>query len=242
MSRRLDPKARPALLDIAARLLADEGPNALSTRRLAAEAGSSTMAVYTYFGGMRGLVREMVHEGFARLQRYFTQVAETGDPVADMALFGRAYRHNAVTNSHLYGVMFGGYSLAGFSLTEDDRQYGRYTLVGVAGCASRCMAAGRFRPGDAVLVAHQMWTAIHGLVTLELGDYMIDAYNAERCLEAQLIGLMVSAGDTLDAATRSVTLSRTRMRTEVVAPGEPDPSARPATDGQTRSQPAASAG
>jgi AcrR family transcriptional regulator len=242
MSRRLDPRARPALLDIAARLLADEGPSALSTRRLAAEAGSSTMAVYTHFGGMRGLVREMVHEGFARLQNYFTRVAQTGDPVADMALFGRAYRHNAVTNSHLYGVMFGGCSLGGFSLTEDDRRYGRYTLVGVVGCASRCMAAGRFRPGDAVLVAHQMWTAIHGLVTLELGDYMIDPCDAERCLEAQLIGLMVSAGDTLDAATRSVTLSQRRMSTEVVAAAGPDASPVSMTDNQPRSRSAAPAG
>jgi AcrR family transcriptional regulator len=222
MSRRSDPKARSVLLDIAARILANEGPGALSTRRLAAEAGSSTMAVYTYFGGMRGLVHEMVHEGFARLERYFAALAQTDDPVADMALFGRAYRHNAMTNSHLYGVMFGGYSLAGFSLTEDDRQYGRYTMAGAVECAQRCMDAGRFRPGDAVLVTHQMWIAIHGLVTLELGDYLIDPCNAELCLEAQLTGLMVGAGDTLESATRSVALSRSRLEMEILAAAEAD--------------------
>jgi AcrR family transcriptional regulator len=221
VSRRSDPKTRPALLDIAARLLAEEGPNALSTRRLAAEAGSSTMAVYTHFGGMRGLVREMVHEGFSRLHSYFTQVAHTDDPVADMALYGWAYRHNAVTNSHLYGVMFGGSSLAGFSLTEADRQYGRYTLSGVVDCASRCMVAGRFWPGDPLLVAHQMWTAVHGLVALELGSYLIDPYDAERCLEAQLRGLMVSCGDTLEAATHSVASSRGRMRDEIASDTAP---------------------
>jgi AcrR family transcriptional regulator len=223
MSRRSDPKARSVLLDIAARILANEGPGALSTRRLAAEAGSSTMAVYTYFGGMRGLVHEMVHEGFARLERYFAALAQTDDPVADMALFGRAYRHNAMTNSHLYGVMFGGYSLAGFSLTEDDRQYGRYTMAGAVECAQRCMDAGRFRPGDAVLVTHQMWIAIHGLVTLELGDYLIDPCNAELCLEAQLTGLMVGAGDTLESATRSVALSRSRLEMEILAAAQADP-------------------
>ncbi|MEU4325462.1 hypothetical protein [Nonomuraea dietziae] len=39
----------------------------MTARRLAGEAGTSTMAVYTYFGGMeevRGAVRQ---EGFARL-------------------------------------------------------------------------------------------------------------------------------------------------------------------------------
>jgi hypothetical protein len=54
-----------------------------------------------------------------------------------------------------------------------------------------------------------MWIAIHGLVTLELGDYLIDPCTADRCFEAQLIGLMVGAGDTREAATRSVALSGT---------------------------------
>jgi AcrR family transcriptional regulator len=205
------------IIDIAARLLAEEGPQALTTRRIAAEADSSTMVVYTYFGGMSELVREMVHEGFARLYRYLTHVRRTDDPVADMALLGRAYRHNALANRHLYAVMFGGATLGGFSLTEDDRQHGRYTLRDVVECATRCFAAGRFRAGDAELVAHQMWSAIHGLITLELGDYLIEPYDAERCFEAQLVGLMVGAGDAHDAATRSVAASRRRFAAEIAS-------------------------
>ncbi|WP_248963237.1 TetR/AcrR family transcriptional regulator [Sphaerisporangium perillae] len=221
--RRSDPQARSALIDIAAGLLAGEGPQALSARRIAAEAGSSTMTVYTNFGGMSGLVREMVHEGFARLETYFSHVATTGDPVADMAMYGRAYRHNALTNPHLYAVMFGGASPAGFSLTAEDRQHGRYTLSTVVECASRCIAAGRFRPGDAELVAHQLWTAVHGLVTLELGDYLIEPCNAGVVFEAQLTGLMVGAGDTFASATRSVGSSLERMGKEIVNV-DPDPS------------------
>ncbi|MDH2430884.1 TetR/AcrR family transcriptional regulator [Sphaerisporangium sp. TRM90804] len=209
--RRSNPDTRPALVDIAARLLATEGPQALTARRIAAEAGSSTMAVYTNFGGMSGLVREMVYEGFARLQTYFSHVEHTADPVADMALFGRAYRHNALTNPHLYAVMFGGASLAGFSLGAEDRQYGRYTLTTVIECATRCLEAGRFTTGDAVLIAHQLWTAVHGLVTLELGEYLIEPWNAERIFEAQLAGLMVGVGDRLPAAARSVSDSRDRL-------------------------------
>jgi AcrR family transcriptional regulator len=213
--RRLDPATRAALIDIAARLLAEEGPQALSTRRIAAEAGSSTMAVYTHFGAMSGLVREMVHEGFARLQGYLTRVRHTADPVADMALMGRAYRHNALANSHLYAVMFGGTAPAGFSLTEEDRQHGRYTLANVIECAARCLEAGRFRPDDPELVAHQMWSAIHGVITLELGGYLIPPYDADRCFEAQLVGLMAGAGDTPDAAARSVAASRERLHEEI---------------------------
>lgn len=212
--RRADPNVRPALIEVAARLLAEEGPQALSTRRIATEAGTSTMAVYTHFSGMSGLVREMVYEGFDRLHQHLARVEQTDDPVADMALIGRAYRHNAKTNAHLYAAMFGGSSLAGFSLTEEDRQHGRYNLIGVVECAGRCIDSGRFRPADAALVAHQMWLATHGLVNLELGDYLIEPWSADACFEAQLVGLMVGAGDTVEAATRSVELSAKRFVTE----------------------------
>ena len=224
MPRKSDPVLRAALIEIGARLLDEEGPQALSTRRIAAEAGSSTMPVYTYFGGMSGLVRERAYEGFARLAQYFAQVSQTSDPVADMALMGRAYRHNALTNRHLYAVMFGGESLAGFELSEEDRQHGRYNLVNVVECASRCIDSGRFRQGDALLVAHQMWITMHGLVNLELGDYLIEPCTAEVCLEIQLVNLMIGAGDQPDAAAASVAASALRFGSEI---GEPAPTRTP---------------
>jgi AcrR family transcriptional regulator len=209
--RQLDPNIHAALIEAAARLISEEGPSALSTRRLAAETGTSTMAVYTYFGSMSALVREIVYEGFARLEQSFDQLRASDDPVADMALLGRAYRHNAVSNEHVFAVMFGGSSLAGFALTEEDRQHGRYTLGSVIDCAARCIKTGRFRPDDPALVAHQMWLGVHGTVTLELGGYLIKPYDADRCFEAQLVGLMVSAGDDRGLAADSVAASRKRF-------------------------------
>lgn len=226
--RKIDPVVRARLVDVAARLLAEEGPHALTARRIATEVGRSTMPVYTHFGGMGGLVREIVHEGFARMAQYFTLVGESDDPVSDLSLLGHAYRRNAVANSHLYAVMFGGSSLAGFQLSDDDRQHGRYTLVKVVECARRCIEAGRFRTDDEELVAHQMWTAMHGLVTLELGRYLIAPYDPDCCFEAQLIGLMVGAGDSVSAATRSVERSRLRTTRELgpeIGPG-PETSAK----------------
>ncbi|WP_447007432.1 TetR/AcrR family transcriptional regulator [Saccharothrix isguenensis] len=215
--RKLDPATRTALVDIAARLLAEQGAEALSTRKIAAEAGTSTMAVYTYFGSMSGLVREMVHEGFARLERQFARVRRTEDPVADMAVLGHAYRHNAKTNAHLYAVMFGGQSLAGFSLTEEDRQYGRYTLATVVECATRCIEAGRFRDAQPLLIAHEMWITTHGLVNLELGGYLIDPVGADRCYEAMLSSLLVGVGDDGKSAATSLSTSKKRRRREVEA-------------------------
>jgi AcrR family transcriptional regulator len=216
--RKLDPETRTRLVDIAARLLAEHGAEALSTRKITAEAGTSTMAVYTYFGSMSGLVREMAHEGFARLERQFARVRQTDDPVADMAVLGHAYRYNARVNSHLYAVMFGGQSLAGFSLTEDDRQYGRYTLGTVVECAGRCIAAGRFADADPLLIAHEMWITTHGLVNLELGRYLIEPVGADRAYEAMLTSLLVGVGDDVKSARASLAASKKRRHREVEAP------------------------
>jgi AcrR family transcriptional regulator len=176
------------------------------------------MAVYTHFGGMSAIVGEIVHDGFARLQHLFDMVEPTADPVADMALLGRVYRYNAVTNRHVFEVMFGASSLAGFALTEEDRQHGRYTLTPVADCAGRCVAAGRFRPDEPALLTHHMWLGVHGTVTLELGGYLAKPYDADCCLETQLVSLMVGAGDEPACAQESVANSARRFGSAFLRP------------------------
>lgn len=169
------------------------------------------MAVYTYFDGIGGLVHAMVREGFARLEEHLTRVEETKDPVCDLALLGRAFRHNASQNEHLYAVMFGGCSLAGFTLSEEDRRHGRYTLRNVTACVARCVEAGRFSPADPELVAHRLWSAVHGLTTLELCSYFVPPYEADRCFEDQLVSLMIGCGDGPEPARLSVAASLERL-------------------------------
>ena len=79
---------RRRLVEAAADLLSEEGPAALSARRLAREAGTSTMAVYTHFGGMPALVRAVVAEGFARLYDRVAEVEPSDDPLADLIAAG----------------------------------------------------------------------------------------------------------------------------------------------------------
>jgi AcrR family transcriptional regulator len=210
-SRRQDLSNRVTLLNAAARLIAAGGPQSLSAGRLAADTGMSTMAVDTYFGSMNGIVREIARDGFKRLERLFMLIGRTDDPVADMAMFGRVYRYNAMTNGHAFEVMFGSSNLAGFTLTEEDRQHGRYTLGTVVECVRRCVAASRFTPDDPMLIAHHMWMGVHGMTMLELGRYLIPPYDGNGFLEQQLASLMVGAGDERARAKASVAASLSRF-------------------------------
>lgn len=65
MTSQTEPSGRDKLLHAAVGLLDDHGPDALQTRKVANAAGTSTMAVYTHFGGMRGLIAEIAQEGCA---------------------------------------------------------------------------------------------------------------------------------------------------------------------------------
>src|SRR3954470_6116953 len=97
---------RVALLDAAGALLHDEGPHALSTRRLADLVGTSTQSIYTLFGGKQGVMRAMFREGCDRLARHMRAVPVTDDPWVDLRLLGDAYRASAKATPHLHSAMF----------------------------------------------------------------------------------------------------------------------------------------
>ena len=192
----LDPDIRGALIDAAARLLVDEGPAALTTRRLATEVGTSTMAVYTYFKGMEELKRELRREGFARLAALQDEVLDTGDVVANVVGQGVAYFINALANSHLYRFMFME------PIGEDEEEIGIETFETVVASVARAVEAGRFE-GDPERLATQFWASSHGVISL----YLAGCLTLEEAIEASRdigVTLLVAFGEDRASAQRIV--------------------------------------
>jgi AcrR family transcriptional regulator len=208
---------RTALIEAAARLIATEGVEALTLRRVTEEVGTSTMAVYTHFGGMPGLRRSVRREGFARLAKRLAQVEESDDPVADLAMLGVAYNANATSNPHMYQATH-------MALPLDEADVGAQTdtfnVLTVA--VERCIAAGRFQPADAAQLAIQFWSLGHGVMTWQLSG-MFTPDQALRCAAGGVLSLFVGWGDDPDAARQSlgeagrrVGLAPDQMPTEAV--------------------------
>ena len=140
---RAENSMRLTLLEAAARLLSEDGPTSLTTRRVASEAGTSTMAVYTHFGSINDLVQAVVVEGFRRFGERLRAVPRTDDPLADLVGLSVAYRENALENRHLYTVMFGSASLGGYRRTSPDQlQIGCDTFDQFTEVLQRAMDAG----------------------------------------------------------------------------------------------------
>ena len=167
---------RARLIEQAARILGEEGPSALSARRLATAAGTSTMAVYTHFGSMAGVVDEVSTEGFRRLIDHVDAVGTSPDTLVDLRRMAGAYRDNALENRHLFGVMFGAISLGGFHGRGADPEVAAAAFDQIVSGIERAMDAGVLLAGDPRAVAAQFWSALHGYVMLELAgmDRVVD--------------------------------------------------------------------
>ena len=164
----IDTDVRRRLVEAAADLLSEHGPEALSARRLARDAETSTMAVYTHFGGMPALVRAVVAEGFGRLYDRVAQVELSDDPLSDLIASSAAYRAFALADPHLYVVMFGSASLGKYRLTQVELEVGLAAFGQLVAVVERVMKAGVIRSGDPAAVAGQFWAALHGYVMIEL--------------------------------------------------------------------------
>jgi AcrR family transcriptional regulator len=95
-------EGRERLIEAGIRLLEREGPQALQARKVAEEMGTSTMAVYTHFGSMTGLLDAIAGEAFARFAQALTEGPETDDPVADFFVMGINYRRFSLANPQRY--------------------------------------------------------------------------------------------------------------------------------------------
>lgn len=161
-----DDGLRVRLVEAAARLLADEGAGAVTTRRVAAEVGTSTTAIYSLIGSKQELFRAMHREGFHRLARHLAEVAPRADPIDHIAALGLAYHAMAVESPHLYHVMFET-SWSEFEPDAADRALARGTLDVLVDAVRRAVEAGELH-GDPNDLAIELWSLNHGITSLGL--------------------------------------------------------------------------
>lgn len=214
---------RTDLVTAAVQLLNEQGPDALQTRKIAAAAGTSTMAVYTYFGGMRELIAEVAEEGLRQFADAQAVVEQTDDVIADLMMTGMAYRQFAIDSPHMYRLMFGVTSAHGvnaprknmFDTTHVTPEHPSAAYL--FRCVQRAMAAGRIdgSPDDAAKVAAtaaKFWTIMHGFVMLELaGFWGEDGAAVGPVLGSMTTDLLVALGDTPDRVSGSTAAAAARL-------------------------------
>ena len=95
------------LLDAAERLVAEDGLEALSVRRVASAVGATTRAVYSLFGSKEGLLVALGNRAFEILGAGIRALPARRDPVADLVEVGVVvFRRFALDHQPLFRIAF----------------------------------------------------------------------------------------------------------------------------------------
>jgi AcrR family transcriptional regulator len=199
------------LVEAAIRLLAEQGPSAIKARTVAAATGLSTMVVYSHFGGIPELARAVIDRGFKELDAAFSQLPVTDDPITDLAVQALTCRRVARGNPHLYDLMFGLSTRGSYRplQTASSGASGRSpafraAYAHVTEACTRLVNSGRVRQQDPEGVAAQLWSFVHGFITLELAETFIGFDDAVREVLLPLgVNVSVGLGDTRERAEAS---------------------------------------
>ena len=168
-----DEALRQRLLDEAGRIVADEGVGALTLRRVAAAAETSTTAVYSLFGDKDQLLTAMYTAGFAQLGRALHR-ARKGAPLEALGNLGVAYRRSALARPHLYGLMFGRTAPTGSA-----QQVAHAAFTPLVEAVQDCLDSGDLTGGTAERIAGYLWAVSHGSVSLELAGLVTGSARAK---------------------------------------------------------------
>lgn len=207
---RLDD-APERLVQAAIGLLAEQGPSAIKARTVATASGLSTMVVYSHFGGIPELMRAVADHGFRELGRAFAQVPVTEDPIADLFAMALTCRRLARENPHLYDLMFGLSTRATYRpLSDADLRLSghspafRDAHAHVTAACERLVSTGRARQQEPAVIAAQLWSLVHGYITLELADHFVEFHDAVvQVLLPMGVNFSVGLGDTRERAEAS---------------------------------------
>ena len=172
-SRRARQKAqlRQEIIDAARDILAREGYEQLSMRKVAERIEYSPTAIYLHFEDKRDLVFQVCEDTFGRLVGELgTLDTEFKDPIERL----RHGMHRYVA----FGLRHPQHYLATFvavpqdQLPEDIERYnnpdsnGMHALGIMRTCVAACVEARSFRPVDSDVTARALWAALHGVTAL----------------------------------------------------------------------------
>lgn len=201
----MTPGPRDRLIEAGTRLLERDGPEALQARKVAAEIGASTMAVYTHFGGMSSLLEAIIAAAFDKFGAALAAAPATDDPVADLFVMGCAYRQFALASPQRYKLMFGLASLHPMLTPAAEMPVAAAAFDQLVNAVARIVSSGRIRDDDVRDLAGRVWSMIHGVVLLEVVGAFGDQNRALTHIFAPMtIDMFVGMGDDRERAEISI--------------------------------------
>ena len=162
--------AEDDLFSAAEATLTEDGPHALSLRKIALPAGTTTQAVYTKFGGKAGLADALYRQGYEVLSDELDRIDLPDDPIERIVALSAAYRAVALRRPHHYSLMTGR-PIADYVPPPASLTAARQTMQPLVDAVADAVEVGTLE-GQPEQVAIRLWAAGHGYISLELNGYI----------------------------------------------------------------------
>lgn len=163
---------RTRILDAARALCFRDGPEGISTRKVAERVGCSATAIYLYYRNLDDLLHDLRMEGFTLLVRFLKEADEGGDALAGVAALGRAYWRFGAEHPNYYELMF--FHRFRRVPRADVVQREMYALMLLRDVVKGGMERGEIRGDlDAMTVTNALWAEIHGVTSLAVSGRLL---------------------------------------------------------------------
>ena len=227
---------RDTLCAAATRLFAEQGYGGVTMRALARRLGCSPMTPYRYFQNKAEIfeaVRSAAAQRFG--EAIEAAVASHAEHVPRLRAICHAYVGFALDEPHAYRIMF---ELDAKPRPERQTREDLRGWLAMNEAVAQAIAAGVLE-GQPNIVAHLLWSGVHGLVALHLAGMLAFGMQIEELVEAFLDRELARGRSQPDAhswtragsATRARSESGANPRSEPTPRGVRDEPARDATDG-----------
>ncbi|HUA80383.1 MAG TPA: TetR/AcrR family transcriptional regulator [Dyella sp.] len=182
---------RARICQAAAKLFVNEGPAAVTMRRLATELSCGAMTLYRYFGNKEDIITSVRTRGMHALSEALENALDTqGDGRTRSRNVRDAYIDFARRNTATYRLMFE-YP----ETNRDDPAYrqAHARMRGRIAADMQAMIDEGSIDADASILGHQVWAALHGAVMLEIAGLLPAGFDAAQLHTRTFAALMEAA-------------------------------------------------
>lgn len=159
------------ILEAARKLFLEQGFQATSVRKIAAEIGYSPTTIYLYYKDKNDIIYALHQEGFSLLRMKLTALAHVENPFERLKALGYSYLMFAKDYPDYYELMFMLKEPMQYLDNESEKEIwegGRQVYAFIVSTIEECQEEGYFYSINPNEVALQAWSVVHGLCSLFL--------------------------------------------------------------------------
>ncbi|MFC9711936.1 TetR/AcrR family transcriptional regulator [Paenibacillus sp. NPDC056933] len=180
---------RKLVVDAAAAILQEEGPEAVTVRRVSQKMGCSTKIIYSLFVNKEGLAQQLYLEGCKLLARRFEEVPLSSDLLQHLLDLGEAFWQFGQDYTSYYKLMFGG-AFAEFKPDAESMQGTMTAIRRLLILISTAQQQGQISDQEETgTLVSTIWASLHGVIHLYMGGFLGDV-NAAHTVYKQTMDLM----------------------------------------------------